>query len=343
MRDSFLPDSPGAGSHGDPGLDALLTDEVTERLLGGWPRHAAISPELRQLRETVDALRGSPSRSELEAESLAVAAFRQVSGSALDDTLVYGTGDGGATGPGRVPVPAGRGPRRARHRARPAGRPAGGLPRPVLRRPRALGTVAALALLAIVGLFAYAGSLPGPIQNAAHVAFGAPSVRTATPPAPTTDGSGSQRASGSPMSGARVIKPSAGADAKPPASASAPGPRQWCQAYLSDPWKPGAKSWDKADFEKLSKVAPGGSQWVLWYCSKYVDVPSAHGGMTFFFPPGYPGGAWAWTPGHSSAGPVGVPGTGPDGAQDPTAGPGPANVSGHSDPTQPPVGTGASR
>jgi hypothetical protein len=358
---------PGAGSQGDPGLDAFLTEEVTELLLDGPPRHAALAPELRQLREAVDALRAAPSRAELRAESLAMAAFRDISRTSLDDTIVDGTAvsgtvlDGpGLRGPGPrgsvldpvgssartahtlrleiPPDPAGYRPRRARHRARPQARPAGragGLPRPVLRRPRALGSAAAVALLAIIGIFAYAGSLPGPIQNAAHVAFGAPPVKTTSAPAPSVEGTGSPRGSRSPMTGARAIRPSATSSPGSPASASPAGPRQWCTAYFSNPWKPGSKSWDKSDFEKLSKAVPGGSRWVLWYCARYLDVKQDHDGARFSFP----GGSWAWTPGHSPDAGPGQPGavisTEPaarPGVIGPAGGPGPASVPGQTAP-----------
>jgi hypothetical protein len=211
----------------------------------------------------------------------------------------------------------------------------------VLRRPRALGTAAALALLAIVGIFAYAGSLPGPIQNAAHVAFGAPSVKTASASAPSVDEAGSRRAPGSPRPGARAIKPSAASTPQPSANAAPAGAGQLCTAYLSNPWKPGSMSWDKSDFEKLSKIAPGGARWVLWYCSKYVDVKHDHDGALFSFPAGYPGGSWAWTPDHGQGGPPGYPGgvantenaARPNGVQGPVGGPGPANLPGQAVPT----------
>jgi hypothetical protein len=339
MRDSFPQGLPGAGSHGDPRLDALLTEEVTELLLDGWPQHSALSPELRQLREAVDALRAAPSRSELRAESLAMAAFRDMSGASLDDTIVDGMAvagpgpyeavPGGVVPGSAVPSdgtahtlrleiprdPAGQRSRRARHRARAGGRPAGrpgGLPRPVMRRPRALGTVAALALLAIIGVFAYAGSLPGPIQNAAHVAFGAPSVKTSPGPGASVEGTGTRRSSASPMSGARAIRPTATATPQPSANPAPAGPKQWCEGYFANPWKPGSKSWDKSDFSKLSKVVPGGSRWVLWYCSRYLDVGNGHDGSPFSFPTGYLGGSWAWTPDHNDhGGPPGYPGSVP--------------------------------
>jgi hypothetical protein len=360
MRDSFPQGLPGAGSQGDPGLDALLTEEVADLLLDGWPRHAALSTDLRQLRETVDALRAAPSRSELRAESLALAAFRSICGASLDDTIVDGTVfngsavDGSAVdgtavdgtvagGAGRsdgmahtlrleIPRdPARRGQQRARHRARPDGRPSG-LPRP--RRPRALGAAAALALVVIIGAFAYAGSLPGPIQNAAHVAFGAPPVKTASASPPSVEATGAARATLPPATGARQVRPSA-SSAPPPSSSAAPaGPKQWCQAYFANPWRPGSTSWDKSDFEKLSKAAPGGARWVLWYCSRYLNVRKDSGGKSFFFPSNYPGGSWAWSPDPGQDAPPGsgsgtgsAPGTGT--MPGPADGPGSDSVSGH--------------
>jgi len=346
MRDSFPRDLPGAGSQGDPGLDSLLTEEVADLLLDGLPRRAALSPDLRQLRETVDALRAAPSRSELAAESLALAAFRDIRGPWLDDTLVDGrpgpgTRQGAPAGLAHTlqleipPDPAGSRPSRARHRAGPARRPAshpGGLPRPVMRRPRAAGTVAALALLVIVGVFAYAGSLPGPIQNAAHVAFGAPPVKTTSASAPSEEANGSARATAAPVPGAREIRPSAASGPQPPASATPAGPKQWCQAYFGNPWRPGSTTWDKTDFNKLAKAAPGGARWVLWYCARYLKVGHDSGPMTYFFPAGFPGGSWAWTPDRGQGKPVGPAGNAPPVAStaqpgsglSPAGGPGPA-------------------
>ena len=363
MRDSFPRGLPGAGPQGDPGPDALLTEEVAELLLDGWPRRGALSPDLRQLRETVDALRAGPSRSELRAESLMLAAFRDIRGASLDDTIVDGTpvDDLGLHGSRTRPAvideagpagamahtlrleipsdPAGARPGRAKHRGRPEGRPAGrpgGLPRPVVRRPRAVGTIAAVALLAIIGVFAYAGSLPGPIQNAAHDAFGAPPVKTSSASAPSEEVTGSARASASPMTGAREVRPSTTSGPQPSANVAPAGPKQWCQAYFSNPWKPGSTSWDKSDFEKLARAAPGGPAWVLWYCSKYVDVRHEIDSMTYFFPAGFPGSSWAWTPDHGQGRTPGYPdgdsGTGstPRSGTFPgqDGGPGPANVSG---------------
>lgn len=337
MRDGFPRGLPGAGSHGDPRLDVLLTEEVEELLLDGWPRHTSLSPELRPLRESVDALRAAPSASELRGEARAMAAFRGISGLAggglagADDRLAGGglaAGAGGLAGAGGglaagagaggglaglsggmahtlpLEIPrdvAGRRQRRAKHRARPEGRPAGrpaGLSRPAMRRRRALGTVAAVALVAIFGIFAYAGSLPGPIQNAAHVAIGAPPVKTATASAsaPSVEATGSARESRSPLTGARQIRQSMTPAPAPSANAAPDGPRQWCRGYFANPWKPGATSWDKSDFEKLSKLAPGGSAGVLWYCSKYLDDSRGQRGMASLYPTGFSGGSWAWPP-----------------------------------------------
>jgi hypothetical protein len=380
MGDSFSRGLPGAGSQGDPSLDSVLTEEVAERLLGGWPRHAALAPDLRPLRETVDALRAAPSRSELRAEALALAAFRSFAGTSFDDTLVDGAVvaspsldetvvDGIAAHPGvtdeagrydgmahtlRLQIPreaAGHRPRRAKHRSRPEGhraaRPAGRAGS-VVRRPRALGTAAAVTLLVLIGVFAYAGSLPGPIQNAAHVAFGAPPVKATSASPPSVEVTGSARASASPMTGAREIRPS-GTSAPGPTTSGAPdGPKQWCQAYLSNPWKPGSTSWDKSAFAKLSKAAPGGARWVLWYCSKYVNLGHELSAMPFFFPATFPGGSWAWTPDRGHDAPAGNPGDVSDteGAVQqgtiPSAagGPGPARVSGQDAPAGQPGSSG---
>jgi len=343
MGDSFPRGLPGAGSQGDPALDAALTEEVADLLLAGMPRRAALSPDLRPLRETVDALRAGPSWSELAAESRVLAAFRDICGPSLDDTIVDGPAGKMADTLRLEMLREPEGPRRsrARHRARPGGRPPArpdGLPRPAMRRPRVVGTVAALALLAVVGIFAYAGSLPGPIQDAAHVAFGAPPVKTTAASPPTEEANGSARASASPMTGARAIRPSTATGPRPSANAAPAGPKQLCLAYLANPWRPGATSWDKSDFEKLAKASPGGPAWVLWYCSKYVNIRHQADGLPLFFPLGFPGGSWAWTPDHglvtgpgstgNDPGPGSTAGTGP--LPGPAGGPGPARVAGQS-------------
>jgi hypothetical protein len=301
MRDSFPRGLPGAGSQGDPRLDALLTEEVGELLLDGWPRSAALSPELRPLREAVDALRVAPSAAELGGEPQAMAAFRDLYAADAAGS------SGGLAHTLRLPMPqdpGGQRPRRAKHRAqrrtRPAGR--GGRPRPSLRR-RALGTAAAVVIVAIIGIFAYAGTQPGPIQNSAHAAFGAPAVKTTAPSAPRVEVTGAVRASASSpaISGAKQHRPAITSAPGPTSDAPADGPRDECQAYFKNPWKPGSTSWDKSDFEKLSKVAPGGAAWVLWYCARYLNEPHSLGGTRFFYPAGFPGHSFAWTPGHDQA------------------------------------------
>jgi len=353
MGDGFSRGLPGAGSQGDPSLDSVLTEEVAERMLDGWPRHAALAPDLRPLRETVDALRAAPSGAELRAESVVLAAFRDFAGSALDDTIVDGPALDRVAGHQALPReagrfdplahtlrlelprdPAGHRSRRARHRARPDGH-AAGRPGPMTRRPRAVGTVAALTLLVIIGVFAYAGSLPGPIQNAAHVAFGAPPVKATLASPPSVEVTGSARATASPMAGAQEVRPSATSASRPTGNGGPDGPGQWCQAYLSNPWKPGSTSWAKAAFAKLSKAAPGGARWVLWYCSRYVDLRHDSSEMPFFFPASFPGGSWAWSPEHGWDTPAGYPGnvSDPGSAPEPgtvpsaVSGPGPARVS----------------
>jgi hypothetical protein len=197
--------------------------------------------------------------------------------------------------------------------------------------------MAALALLVIIGVFAYAGSLPGPIQNAAHVAFGAPPVKTAPASAPSEEVTGSARASASPMTGATEVRPSSASAPRPSANAAPAGPKQWCQAYFSNPWRPGSTSWDKSDFEKLARATPGGPAWVLWYCSKYLDGKHQTDGMAYLFPAGFPGGSWAWTPDRGQGRTPGYPGDDSDRGSTPWSGnfpgqagggPGPAGVPG---------------
>ncbi|MCW2930634.1 MAG: DNA-directed polymerase specialized sigma subunit, sigma24 family [Actinomycetia bacterium] len=293
MRDSFPPGSWAAGSPGDPELDGLLPAGIAESLLDG--RSAAVPTDLRPLGEALAALRAAPSATEFRGEEAALAAFRSIRGrAAFGPARAQWTASPAPTVPLEIPPGmADRRPRRARHAApRRAGSAR------LSAGPRlGLVTAAAAALVLIVGIFAYSGHLPEPIQSAAHVVIGAPSVQRHATTRPTTPATGGGRLNGSSATPAAGRPTATATTAAPSGSATtAPaGPRQWCQAYFKSPWRPGSTSWDMSDFTKLAKAA-GGPRWVLKYCLPYLTGLPWSGGHGFRFPTGFDAGSWAWPP-----------------------------------------------
>ena len=326
----------GSESPGDHDPDAALPAGLAESLLGGRTgdgRASTVPAELRPLSEALAALVAPPSVAELRDEEAALAAFRSMYGLTASPHAHGEHGQRGERGQrgqraerqGRAEWPDGPAhtlpleippelaahqPRRARHagpgraRRRRRSSPA---------RRLLLATVPAAALVVAMGIFAYSGNLPEPIQSAAHVAIGAPSARHQVTGQPTASAAGAGGLSGS--SATPVAQPTGTPSASSSAVAPAPaqGPRQWCQAFFANPWRPGSTTWDKPDFARLEKVA--GSPWlVLSYCEKYLPQLK---GQAFRFPNG-DGGSLPWTPtaqppwpAHPGSGPGG-PGTVPD-------------------------------
>ncbi len=320
MRDSIPFGSWASGPPGDPELDAMLPGAIAESMLSGG-QAGTMPTELRPLGETLAALRAAPSTAEFRGEQAVLAAFRSVSGAAR----VEWSGGVAHTLPLEIPLGArGRRPRRARHAARGRARLSHRSPtRSSAGRRLALGTAAAVALVVIMGVIAYSGHLPEPIQSAAHEVIGAPKAghqATARRNTPVTGGGSLNGSSATPAAHAKPTAVPSG-DASAPAPKA--GPKQWCEAYFKNPWRPGSTSWDKSDFIKLSRAA-NGPWWVLRYCAPYLNGPSWLGDHGFRLPAGYDGGPWAWTPsgqgpghdidtGPGSGGPGtgGAPGTGP--------------------------------
>jgi hypothetical protein len=183
-------------------------------------------------------------------------------------------------------------------------------------------TAAAAALVVVMGIFAYSGNLPEPIQSAAHVVIGAPSARHQATSRPTASATGVGRLSGS--SATPDGQPKGTPSAARGAAAAGPeqGPKQWCQAYFGNPWRPGSTTWDEPDLARLEKAA--GSPWlVLRYCVKYLPqlkgkdfpYPNGHGGFLPWTPsaqppgPGHPGGPGPGSGGFGTGGPGTAPGT----------------------------------
>jgi hypothetical protein len=308
MRDSFPPGFWAAGSPGDPEPDGLLPAGIAESLLDGRP--GVVPTDLRPLGEALAALRAAPSATEFRGEEAALAAFRSIHG--------FATAGPAHTVP--LEIPPGMldhrplrarhaAPRRARGRARrPPARPSAG-------RRLGLASAAAAALVVIMGIVAYSGHLPEPIQSAAHVVIGAPSAQRHANTRPATPATGAGNLSGSPSTPAAAWPTASATTAAPSGSASATtagpmqGSRQLCQAYFKNPWRPGSTSWDMSDFTKLAKAA-GGPRWVLKYCLPYLRGEPWSGGHGFRFPTGFDGGSWAWPPNGEGPGPGNIS-TGP--------------------------------
>jgi hypothetical protein len=266
-------------------------------------RAVAVPTDLRPVGEALAALRAAPSATEFHGEEAALAAFRSIRGLAASGSArAPWTAGPASTVPLEIPPGMAdrrsRGarhaaPRRARFARRPPARPSAG-------GRLGLATAAAAALVLIMGIFAYSGHLPEPIQSAAHVVIGAPSAQQHATTRPTALATGGGRLSGSSATPV-AIRPTATTTTAAPSGSTSAAPtspkqdaKQWCQAYFKDPWRQGSKSWDMSDFTKLAKAA-GGARWVLKYCLPYLTGQpwSRHG---FRFPTGFDGGSWAWPP-----------------------------------------------
>jgi hypothetical protein len=121
-----------------PGPDAVLPERLLAGILCGRPVRAGAAPEALALAELVSALGPPPRHEELRGEAAAVAAFRR-------EMATHGWEE----------------------------------PEPHPLRPSVSAKIAALALASIVGMGGVAaaaadGSLPDPLQDIAHVLFGAP-------------------------------------------------------------------------------------------------------------------------------------------------------------------------
>ena len=295
MRNGFPPGSWGDGSPGDPDLDALLPAAAVESLLDGAVR--GVPEELVPLTDTLAALRAAPSTVDLGAEARALAAFRALSAAGVLGGPAAGAlpGPAGPNDPDllahtlELEVPPGQavGRRRggARHRARPAAetRPAtrggahGGRSRSSARKRLALAIATTAAAFVILGAFAYAGRLPGPLQRVAHAALGDRSATASRLPSSHAPS----------LNGSATLSPQSSTSA-PSSATTAGGPGAECLAYFQHPWLPGATSWDQPDWEKLAAAVhpPGSIKAVSHYCQKQgVVVTPPHGGWST--PPGF--------------------------------------------------------
>jgi hypothetical protein len=270
-----------SGSHGDPDPGATLPPAVADALLNGQPW--LVPAEFRLLTDTVAALAGPPSEAELRGEPRARAAYRA---RGMSRTLPLEIGSLEA-------LPGGRRRRapRARHRvpasARPPGRRVAG------GRVGVVSGIAA-AVIAVAGGIAFAaGVFPSHVKDPSPAA-----VRSSAGPNATTASNAGLNGQGTPVP--KVTTPSA------QAGATADGPRQWCEEWLKNPWRPGDKEWDKADFDKLTAKAHG-PQFVLWYCVKLLPAGYFGAKPGTGYPARYNNGPWWWVPGGKEPGP-GIPG-----------------------------------
>jgi hypothetical protein len=283
MRDGFPTGPWGTGSPGDPDLDALLPEAAVESLLDGAAR--GVPGELAPLADTLAALRAAPSTMDFGAEEHALAAFRALRAAGVLGGPAVGALSGPAVPNGpdllahtlELEVPPGRavGRRqgRAKHRARSAAesrpptrrRAHGGRSRPSAGKRLALAIVTTAAALVVVGVFAYAGRLPGPFQRAAH-AIGAPSAKRSA----TSSGLPSSRAPSGGLNGSATLVPAA-TTGGPSAVA------RECLAYFQNPRLPSVQSWDKADWAKLVAVVHSRDLVKVWqYCQPALVDSRGH-------------------------------------------------------------------
>jgi hypothetical protein len=245
----------------------VLPDAVADALLGRQP--GLVPEEFAALADTLAALAGPASTAELSGEDRVRAAFR---------ALGSGTPEDPAMASRTLIPPAGRPRRRARakHRAAAPARPPG--------RGRLSGRIgvvsgAAVALIAIAGGIVLAA---GPFSPRAkdHV--------TAEPASST--GPRLSAAANPTLHGVASREPTPTA-----ASGAVSTPQAMCQAWLKDPWRPGSKDWDEADFDKLSALA-GSPKNVLYYCSTQLPKDYWQSQPPVHYPPRSSSGRWDWTP-----------------------------------------------
>jgi hypothetical protein len=292
MGDGFQRGLWGIGSYGDPDPDVSLPATTLDALLDG--QLALVPAEFRSLADTVAALCGPPSAAELRGEPRARAAYRAL-GSAAHH------GPGARTLP--LELPDASRPRRAgraRHRSTGSTRPPG---RPWTGARLGMVSGVAAAVIALTLGVAYAGGV-----FSANVK----SQSSAAPPSsarPGASASGSANVAG--VSATHAPKDTPTPTATAATSGSPAGtPLALCEAWLQNPWRPGAKNWDNQDFDKLSALA-GGPQMVLFYC--WTNLPKSYWGSVHYLPR-YSDGHWAWPPGGKL--PLPVNGNSQDGLSD---------------------------
>jgi hypothetical protein len=271
MPDSFPPLTWGP-PFDERALDALLSGHLADTPLA-----------LRQVADTLAALRAAPTPAELTGEAAARGEFRasRLEAAARGDehTLVLPAPPPGRAGrrqarhrSGRA-VRAVRGPAGRPHRARPPGRRLG-------RRGGVLMTVAGAAL--IVAVIALTGSLPSAIHPLGHR-----SAAGRSSPAQPSAGSGSQNVQARSDARDPSRKPTPSHSASVPPSAS-PTPSAQDQAnnlcrdfygYFVAP-RPHAWPAEAALYQQIAKLAGNPFHFdVNSFCGRYVRDMFSHGGL----------------------------------------------------------------
>ena len=297
MGDGFQLGFQGSGALGDAGPDAVLPDAVADALLD---RQLGLVPEeFAALADTLAALAGPASTAELSGEDRVLAAFRAIGSGTPEDPAMAS----------RTLIPSAsrlRRRARAKHRAATSARPPG---RRRLSGRAGLVSGVAVALVAIAGGIVFAAGAFSPRAKdqvtAEPTSSAGPRVSAAANP--TLHGVASREPTPTPTT----------------ASGAVDTPQAMCQAWLKNPWRPGSKAWDEADFGKLSTLA-GSPTSVLYYCSTQLpkdywqSQPSAH------YPPRSSSGRWDWTPpGVKAQWPPNSDGSGANGASQGTSPPSP--------------------
>ncbi|HEV3382194.1 MAG TPA: hypothetical protein VG142_14615 [Trebonia sp.] len=258
MQDSILPTSWGSSPFDEQDLDALLAANTSPS-----ESTSAVPPALRQVADTLAALRAAPSPAELRGEAAIRAEFRARAEFAPAMVTPFG-------GPGRGRHGT---PRRGRGtRGRGRGTPGRGGRVPAhARRGGLAAAVFAAASVVIAVAAAYSGNLPGPAQRLAHVALAAPSARQSgatTGASPSMDVR-SARAVVSPSRPAAANSASPGPAVSPSAvETPAANPASLCEALslsLEDP-SFGRPWWETPAYKQVS-VAAGGAARVPEYCA----------------------------------------------------------------------------
>jgi hypothetical protein len=271
MGDGFQLGFLGSGAHGEAGPDAVLPDAVADALLDRQP--ALVPEEFAALADVLAALAAPASTAERSGEERVRAAFRALgTGTPQDPAAASRTA---ATGIPRAGRPRRRA--RAKHRAAASARPPG---RRRLGNRVGLASGAAVAIIAIAGgiVFAAGAFSPRAKYQVTAEPSSSPGPRVSAAAGPALHG----------VAASREPAPTT-------ASIVAGTAQAMCQAWLKDPWRPGSRNWDEADFDKLSALA-GGPRNVLYYCWTQLPKDYWQSQPPVNYPPRSSNGRWDWTP-----------------------------------------------
>jgi hypothetical protein len=275
-----------APAGGPPGDGFPLPGPLDDPLAG---HGAAVPAALRQVADTLAALRGLASPAELRGESAIRAQFRAAAGGPA------------AAPPSPVAAPA----RRHGHR------------KPARRGPAAAGArwgklAAAIAVAAAIVAAVYASDLPGRMEQVARVALFTRQSGTPRPTAPGVDIKSARAVRRPAAPAARNSQPEAAASPSATAAPDASGTKL-CQAFITALEHPSPlRPWWQTPAYKDVSAAAGGQDRVPGYCAAELASALPHGYPRVPFFPG--AGTWTGTgSGGQGAGGTGA-GTGNTGA-----------------------------